>query len=143
MSIAVEMLEEVIEEVKDTETVQSLNTVVNGTGADGKQWKEAAEVFSFTSSGIGFYMSRQCTVCNLISLKTKMPPHMRCYDHDSKSYEVWGLVQYCHMSTRVDSPAFQVGVAFIGKRPPETYAANPQQNYRISGMNEVGLWSVT
>src|SRR5215218_6036910 len=110
MSLAVEMLEEVIEEVKDTETVQSLSTLVNGTGPDGKQWKEVAQVFSFTSSGLGFYMDRQCTVGNLISLKTKLPPHMRFYDHDSKTYDVWGLVQYCHMSTQSDALGFQVGV---------------------------------
>jgi hypothetical protein len=142
MSLVAEAIAEEVE-VEDKVITPSLDAIVNGIGSDGTRWKEVADVFSFTSSGVGFYMARQCTVGNLISLKTKMPPHLRCYDHDSKSYEVWGLVQHCHMSTRLDASAFQVGVAFIGKHPPATYAANPHQNYRICGMNDVGLWSVT
>jgi hypothetical protein len=134
---------EVLEEVENTSTTETIQTVVNGTAADGAQWKEVADVFSYTASGLGFYMPRDCAVGNLISMMVPMPAYLRCYDHDEEFYHVWGLIQYCHSATHDDLPAFQVGVAFIGKVPPPSYAANPLQNYRISGMNELGLWSVT
>jgi hypothetical protein len=134
---------EVLEEVENTVTTESIYTVVNGTDADGESWKDVADVFSFTTSGVGFYLPRECGVGTLISLMVQMPAYMRCYDHEEEFYHVWGLVQYCHVATHNDMPAFQVGVAFIGKVPPASFAANPLQNYRISGMNDVGLWSVT
>jgi hypothetical protein len=134
---------EVLEEVENTVTAESIQTVVNGTSAEGESWKEVADVFSFTASGVGFYMPRECVVGTLISLMVQMPAYMRCYDHEEEFYHVWGLVQYCHVANHNDLPAFQIGVAFIGKVPPATFAANPLQNYRISGMNDLGLWAVT
>ena len=134
---------EVLEEVENTTTIETLQTVVNGTSADGEQWKEVADVFSFTASGLGFYMPRDCAVGNLISMMVPMPAYLRCYDHEEEFYHVWGLVQYCHAATHDDLPVFQVGVAFIGKVPPASFAANPLQNYRICGMDDLGLWSVT
>jgi hypothetical protein len=130
-------------EVENVATTQTLQTVVNGTAINGEQWKEVADVFSYTSSGLGFYMPRECSVGNLISLMVPLPEYLRCYDHEEEFYLVWGLVQYCHVSTHNDTPAFQVGVAFIGKTPPASYAANPLQNYRVCGMNDLGLWAVT
>jgi hypothetical protein len=134
---------EVLEEVENTVTTQSMHTVVNGTDSDGEPWKEVADLFSYTSSGVGFYVPFECGVGTLISLTVQMPAYMRCYDHEEEFYHIWGLVQYCRISTHNDEPAFQVGVAFIGKTPPASYVANPLQSYRICGMNDLGLWSVT
>ena len=134
---------EVIEEVENTATNHTIQTVVNGTASDGEQWKEVADVFSHTASGLGFYMPRECAVGNLISMMVPMPAYLRCYDHEEEFYHVWGLVQYCHSATHDDMPVFQIGVAFIGKVPPASFDANPLQNYRICGMNDQGLWSVT
>ena len=134
---------EVIEQVENVVTTQTLQTVVNGTAVNGEEWTDVADVFSYTSSGLGFYMPRECNIGNLISLMVPLPEYLRCYDHEEESYLVWGLVQYCHVSTHNGAPAFQVGVAFIGKTPPASYAANPQQNYRVCGMNDLGLWAVT
>ena len=134
---------EVTEDVENIATTETIQTVVNGSAADGEQWKEVADVFSHTASGIGIYLPRDCAVGNLISMMVPMPAYLRCYDHEEEFYHVWGLVQYCHAATHDDLPVFQVGVAFIGKVPPASFAANPLQNYRICGMNDLGLWSVT
>lgn len=132
----------VMDEIQDSEA-NSLYTVVNGIDGDGEAWKEVADVFSYTASGLGFYMPRECTVGNLISLMLQLPPHLRCYDHDEEFYHVWGLVQNCNFAGNSESHAYQVGVAFIGNEAPESYEANPTQNYRICGMNDDGLWKVT
>jgi hypothetical protein len=73
----------------------------------------------------------------------QLPPHLRCYDHDEEFYQVWGLVQNCNFAGNNESHAYQIGVAFIGNEAPESYEANPSQNYRICGMNDDGLWKVT
>jgi PilZ domain len=121
----------------------SLYTIVNGIDNDGEPWKEAADVHSFTSSGISFQLAKKCSVGTLISLMLNLPSHMRCYDHGEEFYRVWGLVQHCHLSSNDEGTSYQIGVAFIGDEPPATYGANALQNYRICGMSEDGLWNVT
>jgi hypothetical protein len=132
-------------EVSDdaVETVDSIYAVVNGIDNDGELWKEAADVINHTASGVSFYLPRACGVGTLISLALTYPPHMRCYDHAHEFYRIWGLVQHCHMATTEDSSAFHVGVGFIGEEAPESYEANSQQNYRVCGMTEDGLWKIT
>ena len=133
----------VFEEVENTATTETLQTVVDGTAVDGEQWNEVADVFSITSTGLGFYIARNCAVGNLVSMMVSMPAYLRFYDHEEEFYHVWGVVQYCHPATQDRKPVFQVGVAFIGKVPPVSIATNPLQNYRICGINDLGLWSVT
>ncbi|MGH9946413.1 MAG: PilZ domain-containing protein [Pyrinomonadaceae bacterium] len=117
--------------------------IINGIDGEGEPWKEAADVINFTSSGIGFNMSRQCSVGTLISLMLNFPSHLRSYDHDEEFYRVWGLVQHCHSISKDDDETHQLGVAFVGSDPPSSYAGNPMQNYRICGMADDGLWIVT
>lgn len=136
-----EVESKVTEEVKEADAA-SLYTVVNGLDAEGESWKEVADVFSYTSSGVGFHMPRSCNVGTLISLMLQLPPHLRSYDHEEEFYHIWGLVQNCHLTSNDELSAYQIGVAFIGKSPPASYGANPLQNYRICGMNEDGLWKV-
>lgn len=119
----------------------SLSAVVKGkTGDD--SWTEVARVMSVSSSGAGFYLKRECPVGGLVSLMLPLSPHQRSYDYDKELYPVWGLVQHCHVLSADEVTGYHVGVAFIGKHPPESYRKNPTQNYRICGMNENGLWKV-
>jgi hypothetical protein len=72
-----------------------------------------------------------------------LPAHLRCYDYDKEFYRVWGLVQHCEPMTADDGSNFHIGVAFIGKSCPESYNADPKQHYRIEGIDDDGMWSVT
>ena len=49
-------------------------------------------------------------------------------------YRVWVLVRHVEPIAAVDnkSAGFEVGVAFIGKRPPASYEAEPWKRYEIS-----------
>lgn len=132
----------VLDQAQDPEA-DSMHTVVSGIDGDGETWNEEAEVFSYTASGLGFYMNRECAVGNLISLMLQLPSHLRCYDFDEEFYNVWAVVQNCNFSRIGGSQAYQLGVAFIGSEPPASYDADPSQNYRICGMNNDGLWKVT
>lgn len=120
----------------------SLYTVVKFKESDDSICKEVANVITASSSGAGFYLKRKCEVGRLISLMMPLPAHQRSYDHEKELYSVWGLVQHCHEITAEGEMTYHVGVAFIGKNAPGSYERDPNQNYRICGMNDDGLWKV-
>jgi len=129
--------DQVIEEA----SLPAISAIVKGCDEDGS-WEEVADVISYTSTGVCFYIPRPCSVGNLLSLELDLPGYLRCYDFETDLYQILGLVQISHMSTTVDLAAYQVCVALIGKTPPASFVADPKQNYRIGGMNEYGLWTV-
>lgn len=123
-------------------SAMSLYAVVKAKDRDDRQWKEVADLISVSATGSSFNLPRPCEVGTLISLMLPLPAHMRCYDHEKELYRVWGLVQHCE-SVSADEPGnYHIGVAFIGKHAPESYRENPMQHYRISGVNEEGMWAV-
>lgn len=130
-----------VEKMK-AEITEELLAVVKSKDADNKQWKEVADVMSFTAGGTAFHIERECKVGTLISLMLAMPAHLRCYDHDKELYRIWGLVQFCQPLNDNGREGFHVGVAFIGKKAPESYNENAEQSYRIRGMDEDGLWKI-
>lgn len=108
-------------------------------------WIENTSVLSISKTGAGFFLPRQCTIGQLLSLLLPMPRNLRAYDADKELFRVWGLVQYCTPAfgkEESSEPKFHVGVAFVGRTPPEDYHQNPRQTYRISGMSEDGLWRI-
>ena len=137
------MPRQAVRDKTDETSLISIVAVVDGIDDDGASWKEIGDVFSYSSSGVGFYIPRPCRVGNLVSLRFQLPHHLRCYDHDEELYQIWGLVQSCYMSITAELAAYQVVVALVGKEPPASYTGNPLQNYRISGSNEDGLWKIT
>ncbi len=137
MSVVTEVKKQKVE----TEDL-TLLAVVKSKDADNKAWKEVADVLSYTAGGAGFHIERECKVGTLVSLMLALPTHLRCHDHDKELYRVWGLVQFCQPLKDGDREGYHVGVAFIGKNPPPSYYDNPEQSYRIRGMNEDGLWNI-
>ena len=121
----------------------SLNAVVKGIDPVEGEWKEIADVASVSATGSGIYIQRECQVGTLISMMLPLEPHLRCYDHEKELYRVWGLVQHCQPLSGEADAGYHVGVAFIGKHVPASYKENPEQPYKICGMNHNGLWKVT
>ncbi len=121
-------------------TSMSLYAVVKGKKKGEGLWKEAADLISVSATGASFKIGRPCEVGTLISMMIPLPAHLRCYDYDKELYGVWGLVQHC--APTEEGASYHTGVAFIGKNPPASYRANPQQCYRISGIDDEGMWAV-
>jgi len=118
-----------------------LHAVIKGK-EDRRKWKEVADLIGFSSTGSTFQMPRKCEVGTLVSLMIPLPAHMRYYDYERELYQVWGLVQHCELMSADDLTRFHIGVAFIGSRCPESYKADPTQQYRIAGVNKNGMWRV-
>lgn len=128
---------------KAEETPLTMNAVVKGKDTPDSTWKEVADVASFSPTGAGLYIQRECQVGTIVAIMLPLPSHLRCYDHEKELYRVLGLVQHCQPLSGEDAVGYHVGVAFIGKHAPESYRENPKQGYKICGMNGDGLWKVT
>lgn len=134
---------EVTDETRQTtRTTPSLFAVVKIRPSENETVRETADVASLSSTGAGFYISRECKTGQLVSLTIPLEDELRAYDQDKEMYRVWGLVQHCHRLADDDAERFHVGVAFIGKHAPESYDDDPNQSYRICGMGEDGLWKI-
>lgn len=132
--------QDAVEQRLEDRTTLKVTTVVQFKEHADDAWKEMLEVTTVSKNGAGLTVSRECPVGRIVSLVMQMPPELRLYDHDSELYPMLGVVQNCYKTTVNDKTVYHVGVAFIGKKVPESYKANPRQSYRISGMTDEGLW---
>lgn len=108
---------------------------------DGSSMRDVVDVISISPTGAGFYLGREFKAGHLISLMLPAEAQLRSFDHHREFYRVWALVQHCH-PVAGDEPRFHVGVAFVGKDAPESYAADQKTSYRICGMKDDGLWKI-
>ena len=61
-----------------------------------------------------------------------MPRQLRVFDHVEDQYRVWAIVRHLKNVSTDKEQKFEVGVAFIGKRAPASYDAEPSKRYEIS-----------
>jgi hypothetical protein len=121
----------------------AVKAVVQIREDDGNTWKEIIEIQTVSKNGAALLLSKECPVGRLVSLALQMPAEMRAYDFYSDVYAMLAVVQNCSPVTINDKIAYHIGVAFIGKKMPDSFKENPSQTYRIVGMSSQGLWTVT
>jgi len=61
-----------------------------------------------------------------------MPRQLRVFDHVEDQYRIWAVVRYMKSALVENKTVFNVGVAFIGKRPPASYETEPWKRYDIN-----------
>lgn len=120
-----------------------LKTIVQVRESEAETWKEVTKVTTVSRNGAGFSLPRPVGVGRLLTLVMPLDPELRAYDVDKEVYPVLGLVQYCNKGQIEGLTVYHVGVGFVGKNVPESFKANPNQSYRISGMKKDGLWEIT
>src|SRR5882724_8961045 len=98
------------------------------------EWTEVTRLTDVTPFGAGFTLKRPTERGRLLHMTIPMPRQLRVFDHVEDQYRVWALVRHVEPIAAVDnkSDGFEVGVAFIGKRPPASYEAEPWKRYEIS-----------
>jgi len=96
-----------------------------------------------TPFGAGFTLKRPTEIGRLLHLTIPMPRPLRVFDHVEDQYKIWGLVRYVIPAVSPEdkkTPCFEVGVAFIGKRPPTSYEEDPARRYEIANsVSEIGI----
>ncbi len=105
-------------------------------------WNEITRLTDVSAFGAGFNLKHSVKRGSLLQMTLPMPRQMRCYDFTEPQYKVWGLVRTCVPIEETDENEISVGVAFIGKQPPDSYFQNPAKLYDISHQDKDNLWRV-
>jgi hypothetical protein len=83
----------------------------------------------------------------LLHMTLPMPRQLRCFDHVEQQYRVWALVRNVKAvpsASGAQLPRFEVGVAFIGKRPPASFEIDPTRRYEVAASpSESGMWGLS
>lgn len=119
-----------------------VKTIVQFKGSEGESWRETVDVLTVSRTGAGLWLARPCPVGRIMNLVMEMPEPLRVYDRAEPLYAVAGVVQNCAELREEGEVTYHVGVAFIGKQLPESFKADPTTTYRITGVDEDGLWTV-
>jgi len=123
--------------------VLSLPVSVHCREGDGDEWLEDSSLIDASPFGARLTLSRPTEQGRLLLLMMRMPRQLRCFDHDQEQYFTWALVRHIQQLLPADehSPQFEIGVAFVGKRPPA--ATDVTQRYEIASQpTEQDLWGV-
>ena len=109
------------------------------------EWIEMSRLEDVTPFGARLRLKRPTEMGRLLLLTLKMPRPLRCFDHVEDQYKVWSLVRNVKLldPSREKGALVEIGVAFVGKRPPRSFDADPSRRYEIAKSSaEVGLWAV-
>jgi hypothetical protein len=109
------------------------------------QWIEMSRLVDVTPFGARLRLKRPTETGRLLLLTLLMPRPLRCFYHVEDQYRVWSLVRSVKLLEpgREKGALVEIGVAFVGKRPPRSFEADPARRYEIAqSSSEVGLWAV-
>jgi hypothetical protein len=110
-----------------------------------REWSEVTRLVDVTPFGARLRLQRPIETGRLLLLIVPMPRQLRCFDHVEDQYRVWSLVRNLKLldPKKEKGGLIEIGVAFVGKRPPSSYLKDPGARYEIAkSINEAGLWSV-
>jgi len=108
------------------------------------EWTVMTRLVDVTPFGARFPLPRPVDIGRLLQLTAAMPRQLRVFDHVEDQYRVWSIVRNVKLlkQTAPKDPLVEVGVAFIGKRPPQSYRDNPQRRYEIAQTKlESAMWA--
>jgi hypothetical protein len=108
------------------------------------EWKVMTHLVDVTPFGARVRLPRPIDIGRLLQLTMAMPRQLRVFDHVEDQYRVWAIVRNVKLleQTTPKDPLVEVGVAFIGKRPPQSYQNNPERRYEIAQTKlENALWA--
>lgn len=110
---------------------------------DGLTWEEITRLEDISAFGAGFKLKRPVKRGRLILLHVPMPRQLRCYDYLEPQYRVWGLIRRClPVGEGTAAENYALGVAFVGKNPPQSYFQNPSKLYDLENCEVGGLWQL-
>lgn len=107
---------------------------VKGQETRDSEWVEMTRLTNVTPFGAGFTLSRPVDKGRLLHMTIPMPRQLRVFDHVEDQYRIWALVRFLRPFRKTNdvTTRFEVGAAFVGKRPPRSYEANPATRYEIA-----------
>jgi hypothetical protein len=96
-----------------------------------------------TPFGARMRLKRPTETGRLLLLTMAMPRPLRCFDHVEDQYRVWSLVRHLRVldAAKHNGAVIEIGVAFVGKRPPESFLKDPSTRYDIANLQS-GMWAL-
>ena len=95
-------------------------------------WTEITRLINVTPFGAGFTLKRPTEKGRLVHMTIPMPRQLRVFDHVEDQYRIWAIVRHLKNKSTGNEAAFEMGVAFIGKRAPASYEAEPWKRYDVT-----------
>lgn len=117
---------------------------IYGRESGNREWTEMTRLIDVTPFGARFALMRPVDIGRLLQLTLKMPLPLRVFDHVEDQYRIWSIVRNARLLEQKTPKDFllEVGVAFIGKRPPRSFEENPALRYEIAQTKlESQLWA--
>jgi hypothetical protein len=105
---------------------------VRGRETPTYEWNEITRLINVTPFGAGFALKHPTEKGRLLHMTIPMPRQLRVFDHVEDQYRIWAVVRYMKSEVVDNKTIFNVGVAFIGKRPPASYENEPWKRYDIN-----------
>jgi hypothetical protein len=105
-------------------------------------WNDITRLEDVSAFGCGMNLKRPVKRGRLVQVSVPMPRQLRCYDYLEPQYKIWGLVRRCISIGGGNDESYAVGLAFIGRNPPQTYLENPSKLYDLSEREDGGLWQL-
>lgn len=96
------------------------------------EWSEVTRLINVTPFGACFTLKRPTERGRLLHMTIPMPRQLRVFDHVEDQYRIWAIVRHLRGKSTPPGSVFEVGVAFIGKRPPASYESQPWKRYEIA-----------
>ncbi len=109
------------------------------------EWVEMSRLVDVTPFGARLRLKRPTETGRLLLLTLPMPRPLRCFDHVEDQYRVWSMVRNIRLldPNKEKGALVEIGVAFVGKRPPRSFETDPSRRYEIArASSETGLWAV-
>jgi len=109
------------------------------------EWMEISRLVDVTPFGARLRLKRPTESGRLLLLTLAMPRQLRCFDHVEDHYRVWSMVRNVRiLDPKAEKGALvEIGVAFVGKRPPRSFEEDPSRRYEIARDSAAaGLWTV-
>jgi hypothetical protein len=105
---------------------------VQGRETPDFEWNEITRLSNVTPFGAGFPLKHPTEKGRLLFMTIPMPRQLRVFDHVEDQYRIWAIVRYMKASVTEKGTVFDIGVAFIGKKPPASFEHEPWKRYDIS-----------
>jgi PilZ domain len=107
------------------------------------EWSEMSRLVDVTPFGARLQLKRPTETGRLLLLTMVMPRQLRCFDHAEDQYRVWSLVRNLRTldAATHKGAVIEIGVAFVGKRPPASFLTDPSTRYDIANLQS-GMWTV-
>ena len=110
-------------------------------------WDEVSRLLQVSPLGAGIKLKHFVETGRLVLLTMPLLPELRTFDFSEPQYKVWGLVRYINWenvsyNARGEASLYEIGIAFVGKHPPDSYQKDPATTYQITGFSQSGLWQI-